>query len=203
MKFLGVFRRVLEDLDKGNVIRTAVVLALRILGILTVLAGIFVTVELLRASFTLPVQGIIGGLLFAIVILAASAALLETYFYRAASVGALGESAFTVMPVVSLLFRLLGEVYAIVGVAAAVGGCLFIWFSGLSPGQVLPGVEQLMPFAPLGGTFLGGVVFLVWLLVVSFLALLAFYFLAELVVVVVDIATNVRSLVKQARPGPA
>jgi hypothetical protein len=203
MKVLGVFRRVLEALDKGNVIRTAVVLALRILGILSVLAGIFVTVELLRAAFTLNAQGIVGGLLFALVILAASAALLETYFYRAASVGALGESAFTVMPIVSMLFRLAGEAYAIVGVAAGVGGCLFIWFSGLSPGQVLPGVEQFMPFAPLGGTFLGGLLFLVWILVMSFLALLGFYFLSEFVVVVVDIAQNVRLLVKQPGPGPA
>jgi hypothetical protein len=48
-----------------------------------------------------------------------------------------------------------------------------------------------------GGTFVDGVLFLVWAAVLSFVSLVVFYFLAEGVVVVVDIARNIRLLVQQ------
>jgi hypothetical protein len=199
MKLIQFFRPVLQALDKGHVIRTAVVLALRILGVLTVLAGIYLLVEILRISFRFEqTQGTIGGLVFAIIFVAAVAALFQTFFYRAESIRDLGESPFTVIPIFSILLRLLGEVYATLGVAVGVGGCLLIWFSGISPFRLMPGIGDLFPAVGGGGTFLDGLMFLVWLAVLSLVAVVGFYFLAESVVVVVDIARNIRLLVKQS-----
>jgi hypothetical protein len=190
------FHPILDALDRGDVIRTAVVFVLRALGVLTVLAGLYLLVEILKLSFQLPAQGTIGGLLFAIIFVAAIASLTQILFYRAESVRNLGESAFTVIPIFSILFRTMGETYATSGVAIGVGGCLFIWLSGLNPAQMLPGAGQLLP-AVAGGTFMDGVLFLVWAALASFAALIVFYFLAEAVVVIVDIARNIRLLVHQ------
>jgi hypothetical protein len=61
---------------------------------------------------------------------------------------------------------------------------------------MLPGVGQLLP-AVAGGTFVDGVLFLVWAALASFAALVIFYLLAEAVAVIVDIAHNTRRLVQQ------
>jgi hypothetical protein len=164
--------------------------------VLTVLGGLYFLIEILKLSFQLPTQGTIGGLLFAIIFVAAIAALFQIYFYRAESVRNLGESPFTVIPIFSILFRTLGETYATFGVAVGVGGCVFIWLSGMSPMRFLPGIGEMLP-AVSGGTFLDGVEFLVLAVVLSFVFLIGFYFLAEAVVVVVDIACNIRLLVQQ------
>ncbi len=188
------FHPVLEALDRGNVIRTAVVYALRILGVLTVLSGIFMLVELLKVSFQLPTQGTVGGILFAVIFVVAIAAVTQILFYRAETVRDLGESPFTIIPIFSILFRTLGEIYATSGFALGLGGCLFVWISGRNPMEMLPGLGQL-PFAVSGGTFVDGVMFLVWTALASFAALVVFYFLAEATLVIVDIARNVRLMV--------
>jgi hypothetical protein len=173
-----------------------VVFALRAFGVLTALGGLYVLVGILKYSFQLPTQGTVGGLLFAIIFAAAIAALFQILFYRAESVRDLGQSPFTVIPIFSILFRTLGETNATFGVAVGVGGCLFVWLSGMSPLRFLPVLGEMSPAAT-GGTFLDGVSFLLSAAVLSFVLLLGFYFLAEAVVVVVDIACNVRLLVQQ------
>jgi hypothetical protein len=193
---LVFYRPVLEALDQGDVIRTAVVFALRAFGVLTLLGGLYLLIEILKLSFQLPTQGTIGGLLFAIVFAAAVAASVQILFYRAQSVRNLGQSPFTVIPIFSILFRAFGEANATFSVAAGVGGCMFIWLSGTSPVRFLPGIGGLLPPVS-GGTFLEGLLFLVWAAVLAFVFLVGFYFLAEAVVVAVDIARNVRLLVQQ------
>ena len=193
---LFFFRPILKALDQGNIIRTIVVFVLRALAVLSILGGLFMLIEILKVSFQLPTQGTIGGLLLAIIFVAAIASVFQIFLYRAESVRDLGKSPFTVIPIFSILFRTFGETNATFGVAAGVGGCLFIWLSGMSPARFLPGIGDLLPSAS-GGTFLEGILFLVWSALVSFVFLVGFYFLAEAVVVVVDIARNVRLLVQQ------
>jgi len=194
---LHFFFPVLKALDQGKIIRTMVVFVLRALAVLTVLGGLFFLIEILRLSFQLPTtQGTIGGLLLAIIFVAAIASLFQILLYRAENVRNLGESPFTVIPIFSILFRAFGEANATFGVAAGVGGCLFIWFAGTSPVRFLPGIGDLLPSVSGGGTFLEGLLFLVWAALLSFAFLVGFYFLAEAVVVVVDIACNIRLLVQ-------
>ena len=193
---LFFFRPVLEALDQGDVIRTSVVFALRAFGVLTVLAGLYFLIEILKISFQFPTQGTIAGLLVAIILAAAVASVFQILFYRAESVRDLGQSPFTIIPIFSILFRTLGESYATLSVAVGVGGCLFVWLSGMSPLRLVPGLGEMLPAAT-GGTFLDGVLFLLWSVVASFVSLVVFYFLAEAVVVLVDIARNIRLLVQQ------
>lgn len=197
------FYPVLDALNDGKIIRNVLAVALRIMGVLVLLAGVYLLIEILKAAFRLPTEGTIGGLLFAAVLIGAVLAVAQIYWYRARSVAALGDSLFTVIPIVSILFRLAGEVYATILASVGVGGCLFIWFAAYSPMVLLPGLGELLPSTSSGSGFLGGLTFLVYLCVVSIMALVFFYFLAEAIVVLVDIAIHIRLLVKQTAPGGA
>jgi len=189
-------RPVLKALDEGDILRTIVVFVLRACAVLTVVGGLFLLIEILKMSFQLPTQGTIGGVLLAVVFVAGIASLFQIFIYRAESVRDLGQSPFTVIPIFSILFRTFGETNATFGVATGVGGCFFIWLSGLNPARFFPGVGDLLP-AVSGGTFLDGLLFLVWAALLSFAFLVGSYFLAEAVLVVADIARNVRLLVQR------
>jgi hypothetical protein len=193
MGFLSFYTPVLDALSQGRVIRTAVMRALQVLAVLTVLGGLFALVEILRASFRLPARGTVGGLVLAALFAGAVLAVVQVLLYRARSVDSLGDSPFTVIPVMSVLFRALGEVYATLGVAVAAGGCLFIWLSGMSPLSVIGAFGGPFALGPTDGTFIGGLWFLVAGGLGAFVILLVSYFVAEATVVFVDIAQSLRA----------
>jgi hypothetical protein len=147
-----------------------------------------------------PTEAIIGGLLFGLIFFVAILAIGQIFWYRADCVSALEESQYTVIPIVSILFRAAGEVYATLGASMAVGGCLFIWMARAYPNLLFRGLPDVMPSFSPNLTFLGGLSFLGYVGVVSFLVLIFFYFLAESVVVMVDMASQIRLLVRHTSP---
>ena len=186
------FRLVLDALDDGRVIRTSVALVLRVLGVLSLLGGVYLLVEILKASFRLSTDGTIGGLILAIFFGAAVLGVVQIVFYRARAINERERAPFVVIPMCSILFRALGEIYATLGLAIAVGGCFYIWFSKLNPFAVLGPMHRLFPSILPEGTFLGGVLFLLNLGLLSFVGLLGLYFVAESAVVMVEIAKGTR-----------
>jgi hypothetical protein len=203
---LSVTSAVLGALAQGKVIRNAIALVMRVGAVLILLSGLLVVITILKMSFQISsAAATIGGLLVAVLLAAAFFAVSQIYLFRAQSVHDLEDSPFTIIPILSILFRASGEAYAVGALALGVGGCLFTWLSGMSPTILLSALGGFMPPIPglneLGGqSFVSGLVFLVTLVVAAFGALVAFYALAELVVVLVDIAINVRRL---ARGEPA
>jgi hypothetical protein len=203
------FYPILRALSNGRIIRASVAIGLRVLAVLSVLCGGYLLVELLKVVFQpqVPTEAAAGGLLFGLIFLAAVLAVGQIFWYRADSVRDLGDSPFTAIPIVSILFRAAGEVYATVGASVAVGGCLFIWFARAYPYVLLGGLGGWLPSTRSEPTFLGGLSFLGYVGLVSFLMLIFFYFLAESIVVMADIAVHVRLLAGQgqasAPPAPA
>jgi len=192
---LWPYRFVLQALESGSIIRIGVTLALRILGGLTVLAGIYSVIELLKAAFNLPTADTITGIVVAALIGLAFFSAFQVLFYRAASVSELGSSSFTVMEIASILLRTIGEVYAISAGVLGVAGCISAWFAG-GRGVNLGGTFIPALPIPMENLFLFGLAILVFLNLIGFGVLILFYFLAETVVVMADIAINIRSLVK-------
>jgi zinc-ribbon domain len=194
------FYPVLQALGDGKIIRKSVSVVLQVLAFLSLLSGAYLLVQILKLAFQLPTDGTVGGLLFAIVFLAMILAIAQVFWYRARSVRELADSPFTVIPIVSILFRTIGEVYATLGISMAVGGCLFIWFAKSSPSVMLGSLGGLLPSTSADASFLGGLMFLVYLSLASFVVLILFYFLAESSVVLVDVAKHVRMLVRMGSP---
>jgi hypothetical protein len=199
---LGVTRTVLMALSEGRVIRSSIAIVLQVAAVLILLGGLLALIQILKLSFQLSsAVATVGGLVVAIFVAAAVFAVSQIYLFRAQSVRELEDSPFTVVPILSILFRAVGETYAVLALALGVGGCLFTWFSGMNPRSLLGNLGDLMPNMPAGGaSFLDGLIFLATLAAVAFLSLVAFYALAELIVVTVDIAINMRRLAKHDAP---
>ena len=86
MILLNFFNPILDALNDGKVIRTSVAFALQSLGVLSLLGGIYLFIEILKTSFDLPTKGTIGGLLLSAVIIVAILAIVQIYFYRATNI---------------------------------------------------------------------------------------------------------------------
>jgi hypothetical protein len=171
---------------------------LRIIGGFALLAGVYLVIETLKLAFNLPTTATIGGILAAALLGAATFAVFQILFYRADSISRLGDSAFTVMPIFSLLFRAWGETYAAFVATLGVAGCVFTWFSGMNPAVLLGAYVPvpLPPSIPMESNFVVGLIFLIVTALMSFAVLIFFYFLAEAVIVIADIARNVGLLVR-------
>ena len=195
---MPAFRSTLGALEKGKIIRAAVALALRIIGGFALLTGVYLVIETLKLAFNLPTTATIGGILAAALLGAATFAVFQILFYRADSISRLGDSAFTVMPIFSLLFRAWGETYAAFVATLGVAGCVFTWFSGMNPAVLLGAYVPvpLPPSIPMESNFVVGLIFLIVTALMSFAVLIFFYFLAEAVIVIADIARNVGLLVR-------
>lgn len=200
---LGITRGILNALSQGRVIRRSIAAVLQIGAVLVLVTALVVLVLILKQSFQAGTSAgaTVGGIIVALLLAAALFAVSQIYLFRANSVRELDDSPFTVIPIVSILFRVAGETYAVVALALGLGGCVFTWVSGANPGTLLTAVGgNLGPFAPAvagetgNGPFLDGLVFLAGLAVMAFIALVSFYALAELVVMIVDIAINVRKI---------
>src|SRR5215469_7968704 len=200
---LGITRGILSALSQGKVIRRSIAVVLQVGAVLVLLAALVMLVLVLKQSFQAGTSAgaTIGGIIAALLLATARFAVSQIYLFRANSVRELDDSPFTVIPIVSILFRAAGETYAVVGLALGLGGCVFTWLSGANPGTPLAAIGgSLGPFAPAlagqtgNGPFLDGLVFLAGLAVMAFIALVASYALAEMVVVMVDVAINVRKI---------
>ncbi len=201
MPIFTFFFPVLDALERGVVIRTAVAVVVRVAGVLMMLGGLVTTVLVGKYAFQAGDDAVtFAGLLVALIVFVGLLCVSQVYFYRAAAISRLPDSPFTVMPVVSILLRLAGEVYALLCVIGGVGGCLFTWIVGLGPGRILREFGGFLPSADSGDGFLGGLMFLLYLSSVGCWVLISSYFFAEVTLVASDIATNVRVLARQRDP---
>jgi uncharacterized membrane protein (DUF485 family) len=200
---LGITRTVLKALSEGRIIRNAIAIVMQVVAVLILLAGLLALIQILKLSFALnSATATVGGLVVAICVAVAVFAIAQIYLFRAQSVRELEDSPFTVVPILSIMFRAAGETYAVLALSLGVGGCIFTWFSGMSPRTLMGGLGDAIPGMPAGGGsgFLDGLIFGAALVVVAFLVLVVFYALAELVVVTVDIAINIRRIARREAP---
>jgi hypothetical protein len=197
-----LFSPVLDAMNDGRVIRKAVAATLKVLGAVFAFGGLVLVVEILKYSFRpdTTTEATLGGILFSIILLVAFAGVVEIHFYRARSVSELGETAFVAIPVVSVLCRLAGEVYATLLVAVGVGGCAFLWMAKVSPLAFLGALGALLPASNLEASFLGGGLLLIEMCLLAVAVLAAFYVAAEGLLLAVDVAGNVRRMAGEADP---
>lgn len=117
-------------------------------------------------------------------------------FYHAKEIDELHNSPYTITPIISILLKLTGEVYAfciiIVGIQF-----FFIHIIGFN-GYYFSFIGYIFDLLRMYSNINSGDVFLILPLsfLSAFICLIFFYFLAEMFVVMTDIAVNVRLLVK-------
>jgi hypothetical protein len=207
MKIFEILNPFFHALSDGKLIRLTVAWVLRILAIIMALIGLFGFIAIIGIGYRASEAGLgtrsagilIGGVLLAIFALAWGYLTAGVLTFRAQTVVELGDSHFTVLSILSLLFRLNGELMFVTYSLLGVGGCLFVWFTDASPFSQLGMLGEEIPFAGRASVgFLGGIELALLFLLIAFFSIVVFYALAELSVVLVEIALNTRGLRKIA-----
>ena len=213
MKIFFILNPFFHALSDGKLIRLTVAWVLRFIAVLMALIGLLGFIAMIGVGFKASDSGLgtrsagilIGCLLFALFVLAWGYLSAGIFTFRARTVEDLGDSHFTVLSILSLLFRLNGELMFVTYSLLGIGGCLFVWFADASPFSQLGMLGNELPFAGRASTgFLGGIELAIVFLLLAFAGIVFFYALAELSVVLVEIALNTRGLRKAAvESGPA
>lgn len=190
------FYPILEALSEGRIIRKSVALMLRLLGVLVLIGGLVPGVLALGMAFQdeVPFSLVLGSLLMAVFLLAGAVCVAQILFYRARSVEQVPDGPYTVVPILALLLRMIGETWAVGLLAAGLGGCFAMWIAGAGAMSFL---RHSLPFdgaIPLASGYLGGALYFLGMSFAAFAVLLVHYFLAEITGVLVDMAMNLRVL---------
>lgn len=187
-KFLFM-KRALQLISQGKLFRRAFAIALQVLAVVSGLVGVVAWILTWKPVGELPPTGILGGIIFQMLFVVAIYMVVHTLLVRAKDIAQLPESEFTVIPIVAIFLKLIGEVIACYGVFIAVAGGILIWFAGPGAGSVLEGVAPFLPRFD-DGSFVDGVLLMVVGVPGAFFTLVFFYLLSELEVVWVAIAKN-------------
>ena len=207
MNFLRGIVSWVDSLETGSQFRKWTSILLKILGVLVLIgvmvAGIRLCVDSIRASDNLEIGAetvvIIVSILALCVFVIIGIILIMLFWNRANKIRALGEeSHFTLMPIAVILIRLIGEIGFLVIVGTGMQGLL----AGLGIQGVISDsrISDVLQFSMSdlwmleGIGFIAGVIALVVSIISGALVLIFWYFIAELINLFVDMATNLKKI---------
>jgi hypothetical protein len=169
-------------LSRGGFFVRALAMALRVLAALIVLFSLTTFFHAGRLLFELPVHAILGGVFFEIFLVLAVYASVHVLLIRSRHIESLGDGDHAALRAAPLLFRLAGELYtAFVGLMA-IGGGIFVWFTGMSQNKILNSfLRTLFPTVRDNPTFMSGMEFMLSGLLMSVAVLVVTYLFADLV----------------------
>lgn len=182
---------VLQLLSQGNFFRKAYAIVLQVLAVLVVIAALVGWIQVWKLVSGAAIDAILGIIIFQFLFVIAIYMVVHAILIRAGDISGLPESDFTVIPIVSISLKLIGEIYACFVATVSVGGGIAMWLKS-DAFFMIRGSAPFMPIFGGGEGFFGGLLFIAGGLFAAFIALVFFYFLAEAVVVMVDIAKNTK-----------
>jgi hypothetical protein len=170
----------------------AIAISLRAAAVLIVLVSLVSFFQASKVIFNLPATGILGGILFQLIYIAAIYAVVHIFIIRADDIKNLPGSEFNTITLLSVLLQLIGEAYAAFVSLIAVGGGIFIWFTTEGIDKLLSPVPRFLPnFGD--ASFLGGIQFIIGGIFVAIVALVLSYCLSELMILLARVAKNSRA----------
>jgi len=186
--------RLLQMFSQGLFFRKTFFFLMRLGAVLCALGGLVAFCGLWAIVSNLYPIEITGLILFQLFLVVAVYASFHIYWLRADDIKMLPEAKFIMLPIVSVLLRTTGEVFATVGSIMSVGLCVFYWFTVAAATAILNRSMAMPLFSSLmdatSNPFLGGIFLLFGGLIYSFLILAFFYVASEMVLVLAQIAIN-------------
>ena len=113
-----------------------------------------------KVIFDLPASGILGGIAFQLFFMAAIYCVVHGLFIRAHDIDSLPGSDYNMFALGATLARAAGETLAAFIGLVAVGGGIFVWFTGKGVSTILSPPPKFMPLFG-DTTFMGGIEFMV------------------------------------------
>jgi len=187
---------VLKSLDDGTPFRRGFALALRVIAILLIIGLLITWIALWKVVFSQDGVAIFGGFIFQVFLLVGFYMVIHTYWIRANDIEKIGKSEYTIIPIVSILLKMTGEVSAWGSFVIGLGAGIFQILAGYQ----FPGWRTPYGFFDNGMTssFVSGLLVIVFGAVFALFWLILFYFLSEFIIMIVDIAKNTRALRENA-----
>jgi len=194
MSKLFFIKPVLEIISRGKFFRHGFALILRIIAILMAIGGLFLFIQNFRFIGRFGFLGALGLIIAQLFLLAAIWIIIQIIWNRANVIVNLPDSNFTIIPIFSIVLKMIGEVYATIILLLSISGAFLTWFIG-SGGRIFYQLREFVPFLSVGTGFLGGLLLIVLGIISSFIALFFFYLFSEGIAVIFDIANNVKLIV--------
>ena len=194
-KFLFM-EAVLEKISQGQFFRKAFAITLQILAAVIAIAALVAWITVWKSISEFSAEAIVGIIIFQLLFVIAVYMVIHILLIRAGNINELPDSDYTVIPIVSITLKLLGEIYASFIAVISVAGGILSWFIGSGAFYMVKRPSLLIPSYGSGEGFWGGLVFMAGGLFSAIVGLVIFYFLAESVIVAVDIAKNVKKIAK-------
>jgi len=187
---------VLEKISQGQFFRKAFAITLQILAAVIAIAALVAWITVWKSISEFSAEAIVGIIIFQLLFVIAVYMVIHILLIRAGNINELPDSDYTVIPIVSITLKLIGEIYASFVTVISVAGGILSWFIGSGAFYMVKRPSLLIPSYGSGEGFWGGLVFMAGGLFSAIVGLVIFYFLAESVVVAVDIARNVKKIAK-------
>jgi hypothetical protein len=184
--------KVLEKISQGQFFRKSFAIALQIMAVVIATAALVAWITVWKSISEYSSEAIFGIIIFQLLFVIAVYMVVHILLIRAGNINALPDSDYTVIPIVSITLKLFGEIYASFVTVISIGGGILTWFIGSNALYMIKGSAPFFPSYGSGEGFWGGLVFIAGGLFSAFVGLVFFYFLAEAVVVLVDIAKNIK-----------
>ena len=204
---LDPIRPLLAALDRGRLLGQPVVGALRLFAIAWIVGAAYLLYEDSMVWPQIPGTAMAGGVLQSVLVAATMIGAALVFWHRSRTVRDLVHAPFVVIPTMSNLAKLAGETLAVLHVGIGVSGALWTWMTGASPlflaGSALHGFLDRVILTPDFGSspLWRGAWHLVASCVTAYALLILGYFLAEVQIVIVYIASHVRRLVSEEEVG--
>ncbi|MDA8421620.1 MAG: hypothetical protein M0039_10275 [Pseudomonadota bacterium] len=185
--------RVLELLRRPGFLNRMAAGTLRAIGGFIVLLSLVTFFKVGKVISGLPPSGVLGGVLFLVSDVLAVYAVVHTLIIRARDINKIGGSEFSMFPLVSILLQTFGEVFAAFMGLVALGGGMYVWFTGKGVATVLDPLQALTPVFG-DATFLGGMQFMIGGVLLALAVLIVGYALSE----VVDLLSETKRRLREA-----
>lgn len=197
---------VLNSLSNGRIFRRIFAIALWITAILVALGGLAGGIGIIttigKYMSRVPASVTLGMIVFLLLFIVGIYMIVHTIWIRAHEIADLPDAGYTMIPILCIFLKLCGEVLALITILSGVGMGLLTLFSS----EIFIYLRELLgPYSyylfgssldffrfvgPIGGFFNNIIIGLI----VGFFQLSFFYLLAEMTLVLVDIAVNIRVL---------
>jgi hypothetical protein len=153
-------RALLDRLTQPVFFGRIIAVALRVVAALIGLFSLTVFFKVGKLTFELPAEHAVGGVLFEVFFVLAVVAAIQVLLLRANNIEEPKGGDTYAIATISLLLKLVGEMYCAFVALVAIGGGLFVWFTNQGLERVLGPVKAIV--SEFGGdpTFMGGIQFM-------------------------------------------
>lgn len=195
MEKLFFMGRLMDVLSQGGFFRKVFAITLKIFAVLSGVFGVVLWVTIWSTINNFHGFGVIALIVFQFIFAVVCYMIVHDMIIRAKDIDSLADSPYTIMEIMTIFLKLFGEIVACFCALFSIGGSLMTWFAG----SAFPLLNYSDPFsqgygANTSGSFLSGLMILVFPLIIGFFFLVFSYFASELIIVVADIAANTKKL---------